>query len=60
MEGGEEEDYPKLLADFEPSTPPKKSDFKQRLPTSLLALNIARLNSLLPKLMMILHYALMR
>ena len=31
MEGGEEEDYPELLSDFEPS---KKSDFKRRLPTS--------------------------
>ncbi len=36
MEEGEvEEDYPELVSDFEPSTPPKKSDFKQRLPTSL-------------------------
>ncbi len=45
MEGGEEEDYPELLSDFEPSNPPKKSDFKRRLPTSLQTLppNTAKL-----------------
>ncbi len=44
-EGGGEEDYPELLSDFEPSTTPKKSDFKLRLTTSLRTLppNTAKL-----------------